>query len=615
MISGIPVDVTAALQTGLYAAGPGIPLLATIASVAPGQVMLSGAVTATAAGGAIQFSGDTAAPSPLFDFDPVAGTMSQMSLPLTTAGPQMLILPTGLLLLLSGESPQLWVYTPDGAPSPALLPSITSVAANVGGVYTLTGTQLSGQNADAAFGDDLEADENFPVISLVAPNGNIYYALTYNWSSTSVGISTTLETVNFTLPASIPEGVYSLIVSAAGISSNPYSFTLGTPPQLQLAAATSTASPTVSTDFTYTFTVTNTGPMAATNVQVAASFTGNPVQVTTIAISAGSCAVPPQVSCTVPSLAESSSAMVTVHATAAAAGPAQAAVNVTSGNATPQSAQVTVNVQSPPGTLLFSTALTTPVGTGTPVAAAIGGGSVYVLAGDLETFQGASLAPQAALPAGVSPAGLVLSGGNPVVLDQAGNLTAYVSGSAVQSLPANPNATGMTAMNLGGNGSVDLAVIGDNGIALFKANGDGTFSPGAVFDIPGRQAPLAVVAAGSYTGAGLDDLLVADTIGNLWLLPSDGMGGFGNPVQKAVGANPVALAVGDFNGDGKLDLALGNGGSSSVTLLAGDGAGNLTAAAASIWVCRRWRWPRPTSTATASPTLRRRCRSRMRSRC
>ena len=48
------------------------------------------------------------------------------------------------------------------------------------------------------------------------------------------------------------------------------------------------------------------------------------------------------------------------------------------------------------------------------------------------------------------------------------------------------------------------------------------------------------------------------------------------PAQSyAVGTNPTSVAVGDFNGDGKLDVAVANSGSSNVSILLGNGDGTL----------------------------------------
>jgi hypothetical protein len=46
---------------------------------------------------------------------------------------------------------------------------------------------------------------------------------------------------------------------------------------------------------------------------------------------------------------------------------------------------------------------------------------------------------------------------------------------------------------------------------------------------------------------------------------------FGAPVEYQVGTNPYAVAVGDLNGDGKLDLAVANNSTSNVSVLLGNG--------------------------------------------
>jgi uncharacterized repeat protein (TIGR01451 family) len=53
---------------------------------------------------------------------------------------------------------------------------------------------------------------------------------------------------------------------------------------------------------------------------------------------------------------------------------------------------------------------------------------------------------------------------------------------------------------------------------------------------------------------------------------------FANPKSYAVGTNPAAVAVADFNGDGKLDIAVLNSGSNNVSILLGNGDGTFQAA-------------------------------------
>src|SRR5947208_5544192 len=50
---------------------------------------------------------------------------------------------------------------------------------------------------------------------------------------------------------------------------------------------------------------------------------------------------------------------------------------------------------------------------------------------------------------------------------------------------------------------------------------------------------------------------------------------FADRVNYTSGIFPESVAVGDFNGDGKQDLAVGDGASDVVAILLGDGAGNF----------------------------------------
>jgi len=235
VITGIPS--TAYFQVGWPVMGNGIPDNTTISSVdSTTQIHISASATATATGVSLTYGGGYVQPTELFDFDPVAGTVGP-ALPaiadptLATIGSyvtHMLMLPTGQLLLSDGTN-QLWVYTPDGAASPSLLPTVTAVVSNGGGAYTLTGTQLAGQSGGCSYGDESQCYENYPVVRLVSGSGSVYYARTTNWSSVSVGTGSTPETVTFTLNPAMPAGTYSLIVSAAGLSSTPFSFPPGEP--------------------------------------------------------------------------------------------------------------------------------------------------------------------------------------------------------------------------------------------------------------------------------------------------------------------------------------------------------------------------------------------------
>src|SRR5262245_42717254 len=82
---------------------------------------------------------------------------------------------------------------------------------------------------------------------------------------------------------------------------------------------------------------------------------------------------------------------------------------------------------------------------------------------------------------------------------------------------------------------------------------------GAKTDFATGDKPRSV-AVGDFNGDGTLDLAVANA-GTVSILPGTGTGSFGAKTDFVTGSNPSSVAVGDFNGDGKLDLAVANLGS------------------------------------------------------
>jgi hypothetical protein len=168
-------------------------------------------------------------PTSFYEYDYLANTFTNVG---ATTGTNdnasafastMLDLPDGNVLYCESDT-NLFVYQPVGSPLPAGKPTISSLIPRGDGAFHLTGTLLNGISAGAAYGDDAQMDSNFPLVRLSDGAGNVYYARTYNWSSTGVMTGSRPVTAEFVLPSTLPPGVYSLVVVANGISSDPVTF-------------------------------------------------------------------------------------------------------------------------------------------------------------------------------------------------------------------------------------------------------------------------------------------------------------------------------------------------------------------------------------------------------
>ena len=118
-----------------------------------------------------------------------------------------------------------------------------------------------------------------------------------------------------------------------------------------------------------------------------------------------------------------------------------------------------------------------------------------------------------------------------------------------------------------------------SGLAVALGNGDGTFTEGSVILLGGY---LSAVVTGDFNGDGKLDLAVTDSGSNtVFILLGNGDGTFGLPTTIPVGNEPEAIIAADFNNDGKLDLVIANGGDNTITLLLGNGDGTFTQASGS----------------------------------
>lgn len=150
------------------------------------------------------------------------------------------------------------------------------------------------------------------------------------------------------------------------------------------------------------------------------------------------------------------------------------------------------------------------------------------------------------------------------------------------SMPVGEGPRCVAVGDFNGDGKADLvtANVDANTLTVLLGDGNAHFRQAKGSPVATESGPYGVVVA-DFNRDGKPDLAVANSgAHNVSILLGDGSGRFRSARDSpiAVGPRPVALAVADFDGNGKLDLAVANSAGSSISILLGDGAGGFTTA-------------------------------------
>lgn len=142
----------------------------------------------------------------------------------------------------------------------------------------------------------------------------------------------------------------------------------------------------------------------------------------------------------------------------------------------------------------------------------------------------------------------------------------------VTSVPASPLQPKVGDFN--GDGQADVVVTNPTGVSILLGNGDGTFQAPANFPVAGTLMALAVA---DFNADSKSDLAVVSTNGSRQgsavVLKGNGDGTFQNAVSYSADTTSNDITTGDFNRDGKPDIAVANAGARSVSVLINQGNG------------------------------------------
>lgn len=134
----------------------------------------------------------------------------------------------------------------------------------------------------------------------------------------------------------------------------------------------------------------------------------------------------------------------------------------------------------------------------------------------------------------------------------------------------------MAVGDVSGDGQPDLIAVRSNYedgfVVVFVNDGAGSFRRDGVYTLKNDEASR--VAAGDFNGDGISDVVVDGLQGAFSILLATGDGRLAAP-RTVPGRGGRDLTVGDFNADGRLDVALAASSARSITVRLGNGDGSF----------------------------------------
>lgn len=204
----------------------------------------------------------------------------------------------------------------------------------------------------------------------------------------------------------------------------------------------------------------------------------------------------------------------------------------------------------------------------------------WVAVGD---FNGDGFADLAVLCVSSLASDSTITGSINILLNKADGSGTFGAPTVIPIVGTNPAV--VLAAHFGSDLNYDLAVlnVGTANVGILLGKGNGTFQPEVDYATGSQPAALAI---GDVNKDGFSDLAVAGTSGSdgvVTILLGNADGTFQVGVNWITASSsctetcfaPTAVVIGDFNGDGKLDLAVNDGGVGGIFVLLGNGDGTF----------------------------------------
>ncbi len=140
----------------------------------------------------------------------------------------------------------------------------------------------------------------------------------------------------------------------------------------------------------------------------------------------------------------------------------------------------------------------------------------------------------------------------------------------------------LAAGNVNGDGNLDLAISFNDSsvVSIFLGDGAGKiFDSGIATSAAVASSNILSMKFGDFNGDGKLDLAAVNFDTNtVSIRLGNGDGTFSGTTEVSVGANPQFVVLGDFDKDGKLDFATANQGNNNISIRLGNGDGTFSGA-------------------------------------